>query len=231
MTKEAIILAGGLGTRLRPAVKDIPKPMADVLGKPFLHYLIIYLKRQGITQVVLAVGYKFEVIQNYFGQKYEGVNIQYAVEEERLGTGGAIKFALEKITGNNCFVLNGDTFFEVQLNQLVDESKPCVIASVELEKFDRYGTIEVDNNGLIQKFKEKAYCDKGLINGGIYFISKSLFNDINEKAFSFETAVLEPLSEQGKLTTVIFNGYFQDIGIPEDYEQFKQDVSTQSINP
>ena len=115
---EAIVLAGGLGTRLRSIVLDLPKPMAPIGDKPFLEYIFKYLKKSGVTRVVLSVGYKWKVIEEYFGSSFENIELVYSVENEPLGTGGAIKKAMTKIEGEKVYIINGDTFFDVNLNAL-----------------------------------------------------------------------------------------------------------------
>ncbi len=229
MLTEAVILAGGLGTRLRSVIKDLPKPMAEVNGKPFLHYLFVYLKNQGIKSVVLSVGYKHEIIQHHFGDNYIGIRIHYAIEDSPLGTGGAIKLAMEHITEERCYVLNGDTYFDIDLHLLSQLKGGCVIAAKMLTNFDRYGTISINTEGEVEQFIEKKYSEKGFINGGVYCLEKSIFSTITEAKFSFETAVLEPLSSQGKVQAVKCDGYFKDMGIPEDYAQIERDFIQKKI--
>ncbi len=229
----AIILAGGLGTRLRSVISDLPKPMAPVAGQPFLHYIFLYLQKQGITDVVLSVGYKSEVIKEFFGDKYAGINIRYAVENEPLGTGGGIRQAMSLID-SDAYVLNGDTFFDVDLKDLYEfytmRSSDIALALKRMHHFDRYGTVEIGNQDRVLQFQEKRYKAEGLINGGVYVINKNLFKKVEEiedtilsQRFSFEKDILEkhllPLHYQGKE----FGGYFIDIGIPEDYERAQTD--------
>ena len=117
---EAIILAGGLGTRLKPLTDTIPKPMVSIGSKPFLTYLLDYLIDEGIHKVVLSVSYKHEAITSYFGEKYKSVTIEYSIENEPLGTGGAIKYALKKTETENILILNGDTFFRIPLQTMME---------------------------------------------------------------------------------------------------------------
>jgi len=224
MISEAIVLAGGFGTRLQSVVQDVPKPMADVNGKPFLYYLLQYLSEQGIKKVVLSVGYKYELIQDFFGAHYLQMDIKYAVEDEPLGTGGAIKLALEQIENDHCFVLNGDTYFDVQLTDLERFDTECVLASKEMNNFDRYGSLELTATDVITNFNEKKFCESAWINGGVYCIHKNIFSAISKTSFSFEEEVLTPLSRTGQLIAVKTDGYFMDIGIPEDYAQFQKDI-------
>ena len=223
----AIILAGGLGTRLRSVINDLPKPMAPVNGKPFLHYIFQYLLREGVKDVVLSVGYKHETIKEFFGGAYMGIKIQYSVEEEPLGTGGGIKQAFNLIDGP-AYVLNGDTFFGVNLwalNEFYFDTKSDIALAIKpLENFDRYGTVQMDAAYRLTKFEEKKLVEKGLINGGLYFFDKQLWNKVDvPQKFSFEKDVLEKYVADLRFCGDVFNGYFIDIGIPEDYNKAQHD--------
>jgi D-glycero-alpha-D-manno-heptose 1-phosphate guanylyltransferase len=234
MVKEAIVLAGGLGTRLRKVVKDVPKPMADVNGKPFLEYLLAFLAKQQIEKVVLSVGYKYEVIKNYFGKFFSGMELVYSVESEPLGTGGGIRKSLSFVNSGNVFIVNGDTFFDVNLKKLFlfHKKKKSVIsvALKPMKHFDRYGSVKLDENKKIIGFEEKKYHESGLINGGIYLLNKDFFMsfDLGEK-FSFEKDFLEKYYNSYAFYGLEFESYFIDIGIPEDYENFKKDVAKQIV--
>ncbi|MCR6571473.1 D-glycero-D-manno-heptose 1-phosphate guanosyltransferase [Campylobacter insulaenigrae] len=222
---QAIVLAGGLGTRLQSVIKDLPKPMAPINGKPFLEYLLQYLQKQGIKEVILSVSYKYELIQEYFKDKFENINIIYNIEKELLGTGGAIKDAL-KFVKNETFVLNGDTFFDIDLNKLFLNGSKICIALKQMRDFDRYGVIEIDKNNIIKSFKEKTYIKQGLINGGIYLISKDIFNNFNlDNKFSFEEFLQENYKKLN-INSVVFDDYFIDIGIPQDYNRGVNDFFT-----
>lgn len=216
---QAIVLAGGLGTRLKSVVQDLPKPMAPINGKPFLAFVLECLKKQGITEVILSVSYKYELIQEYFKDEFEGMKIRYNIEKELLGTGGAIKDAL-KLIQNQAYVLNGDTIFDIDLKKLVlNDSKIC-IALKQMQNFDRYGTVNVDDQGIVTSFEEKVFKKQALINGGVYLLKKDLFDEFNlEKKFSFEE-FLQANYKILKIQTQIFDGYFIDIGIPQDYFSF-----------
>ncbi|EAK0419200.1 D-glycero-D-manno-heptose 1-phosphate guanosyltransferase [Campylobacter jejuni] len=216
---QAIILCGGLGTRLKSVIKDIPKPMAPINDKPFLEFIFEHLKKQGIKEVILAVSYKYEVIKEYFKDEFLDIKIKYSIEKEPLGTGGAIKEAL-KFIKNEVYVLNGDTFFNVDLSKLkLNGSKIC-LALKQMNDFDRYGTVELDSKNYIKLFKEKEFKKQGLINGGIYLLNKDIFNDFDlQEKFSFEEFLQENY-EKLKAKAYIFDGYFIDIGVPEDYRFF-----------
>jgi len=224
-----IILAGGMGTRLQSIIADVPKPMASVGGKPFLHYQFLYLKKQGIESVVLSVGYKAHIIKNYFGNQYEGIDILYSFEQHPLGTGGGIKQALE-ICSEDSFVLNGDTFFDIDLHQLLATHQAtnadATLALSYQTNFDRYGSVAFDRREKIIAFEEKKFLAKGWMNGGIYFLNRDLFKKVEEmnkatlpQRFSFETEVLEKGVQHLNIQASLYQNYFIDIGIPEDYKR------------
>lgn len=216
---QAIVLAGGLGTRLRSVVQDLPKPMAPINGKPFLVFVLEYLKKQGITEIILSVSYKHELIQEYFKDEFCDMKIHYNIEKELLGTGGAIKDAL-KFVKNKVYVLNGDTFFDVDLKKLILNGSKICIALKQMQNFDRYGTVNVDEQGIVTSFEEKMFKRQGLINGGVYLIKKNIFDEFSlEDKFSFE-GFLQENHKSLKIQTQIFDDYFIDIGVPEDYQNF-----------
>lgn len=230
MITEAIILAGGLGTRLKGVVSDIPKPMAPINGVPFLKYLLEDVHQFGIKRIILAVGYKWEVIRDYFGDEFMGMKIIYAVENEPLGTGGGIKNAMEQLIGSDFFLLNGDTFFKVDLPVLeehynANQSDLCLSLKA-MTNFDRYGTVSLEGNQ-ITAFQEKKPMTKGLINGGVYVLNTKIFDLAKDKKkFSFETDIMESGLEQFKVHGFISDSYFIDIGIPEDYQQAQMDIKS-----
>ena len=220
---EVIILAGGLGTRLRSVVSEIPKCMAPVAGKPFLWYLLKYLARYEVSRVILSVGYLREVIYQWIDEVKDGFpfTFDYAVEDEPLGTGGGIKLAMDRIEGTEALILNGDTFFDVDLNDLIckhlNQNALLSLALKPMNNFDRYGNVKCNERGEILVFEEKRYCQQGMINGGIYVLDKVIpFFDHLPRKFSFETQVLEPNSGKGCISGIVQDRYFIDIGIPED---------------
>ncbi|RLD88514.1 MAG: D-glycero-D-manno-heptose 1-phosphate guanosyltransferase [Bacteroidetes bacterium] len=226
---EAILLAGGFGTRLQSVVKDIPKPMANINGKPFLQYLIEFYAKQGINHIVLSVGHLHHVIQNYFGNHYAGVSISYAVEDHPLGTGGAIRKSLELTKTNDVFVANGDTLFAVDLALIAqfhdNNNADITLVTRRVDEVSRYGSISMDNNYRIVGFKEKnSTSGKGYINGGVYLIGKKFFNSFSfPEKFSIEKDFFEKHFNDGVFLGKPCSNYFIDIGIPEDYARAKQE--------
>lgn len=223
MKREAVILAGGFGTRLREVVADVPKPLAEVAGQPFLNYVLKYLKHFEFEHVVLSVGYQGEKIQEYYGDEFEGIRISYAFEKEPLGTGGAIKFSMEQTSAEEVLVLNGDTFFEVDLEELyqVHDNYISDVTMVlrEVEKPDRYGTVELGDLHRVKAFREKQTgLESGLINGGVYLIDRGAFDGLDlPQKFSIEQDFYAKFLDVLKIYGYNSQGYFIDIGIPEDY--------------
>lgn len=227
---EVIILAGGFGTRLRQVVSDVPKPMApmDEKGTPFLAFVMHRLALQGIRRVVLSVGYMAGIIQQYFGDSFEGMSIEYVFEESPLGTGGAVKKALGVCQGDSVFVINGDTFLDVPLAELKQlherTAADFTLAARDMWQFDRYGALLLDENDRVIRFCEKQYCEHGYINGGVYCVKQIMVDNMQAEAFSLEKDFLEINTEQLRIYAFKTNGYFIDIGIPDDYRLAREDL-------
>jgi D-glycero-alpha-D-manno-heptose 1-phosphate guanylyltransferase len=227
--KEVIILAGGLGTRLRSALPDLPKCMAPVNGKPFITYVIDFLQQQGINKFILSLGYKSEIITEYLDNLYQSVDFKYCIEEEPLGTGGAIKLACGKTEAGNVLVTNGDTLFKIALGRLSDfhllHKADCTLSLKPMKHFDRYGVVELTKNERIASFREKQFYESGLINGGIYALNTQAFmKESFPVKFSFEKEYLEPLFHQRNMYGLVQDKYFIDIGIPEDYSRAQKEL-------
>lgn len=226
--KEAIILAGGLGTRLRDAVPDLPKCMAPVAGRPFLFYVINYLRKQGITKFIFSLGYRHEIITQWLQDQFSTLDYSSVIENEPLGTGGAIKLACSKVTGKNVVIVNGDTFFDADITDAISTHEKsdadCTLLLKSMEKFDRYGVVELGTRNQIIHFHEKKYYDKGLINAGIYILQVPRFLSIGfPEKFSFEKDYLEAYHTSANIIGVEADGYFIDIGIPSDFERANHD--------
>lgn len=231
MFKEVIILAGGFGTRLRSVVNDVPKSMALVNGRPFLEYILDHLEFYSVKKVILATGYKHELIEAHFGKKYKYLKLEYSVETEPLGTGGAIKKALTLCETRKVLVLNGDSLFKVNIGKLNDfmlvQHARCVLVLHEVEDVSRYGCVETDNRAVITKFTEKGKAaGPGLINGGVYIVEKSLIDELRlPEKFSFERDFIEKYYSEIPFHAMVCKQYFLDIGIPEDYEKAQTDFA------
>ena len=235
MFKEAIILAGGLGTRLREAVPDLPKCMAPILAKPFIGYLVDYLQQQGIEKFIFSLGYKAKIVEQYLQTQYGHLQLVFSVEEEPLGTGGALKLACTKTTEKSVLVLNGDTFFKVDLHSFAAfhdaKNAACSLALKPMINIDRYGLVDLDENNTINSFKEKKFYENGLINGGVYALQLASFlrQPFPDK-FSFEKDYLEQFTPSGNFYGFVQDEYFIDIGIPEDFERAQTEL-IQNILP
>lgn len=218
---ECVILAGGMGTRLRSVVSDVPKCMAPVAGRPFLYYLVTTLIDARFDRIILSLGYKHEVIEEWLASNHFPVSISTVVEDSPLGTGGAIKLALSKTIENELFILNGDTFFSVDYRQMQDLHRQtratATLALKKMERFSRYGVVDTEpSTGRILRFNEKQYCESGLINGGIYLIDRHELEGYPDR-FSLEKDYFEKIVSTSTLSGYLSEGYFIDIGIPEDY--------------
>jgi D-glycero-alpha-D-manno-heptose 1-phosphate guanylyltransferase len=220
---EAIVLAGGQGTRLRTIVRDLPKPMADIAGRPFLWWLMTRLNQQSVGRVILSVGYKSGAIQDYFGAAFDGMEISYAVESEPLGTGGAMKLALEKAREPEVIVLNGDTYADVDLQGLMcrfdSSGSDLAVAVTHLNNSARYGSLVIEEKtSIITGFSEKQGPAAGYVNAGVYCLRRDMFVKYSAPAkFSFERDFLP--KNLGILRAIAVKAVraFVDIGVPRDY--------------
>lgn len=224
---QAIILAGGKGTRLQSMVVDLPKPMAPIQNAPFLYYQMKWLAGQGVKKVILSVGYKHESIMAHFGAHFQGMELAYVIEETALGTGGAILNCMDQLAGD-FFVINGDTFFPIDLASLYRfhcaQQAQITLALKAISNSDRYGTVLL-NAPNIEGFYEKKWVEAGLINGGIYVLTHSLFDQCRLTApFSFEVDVLQKQVSSLHICGKVFADYFIDIGIPEDYVRAQTEI-------
>ena len=231
MIEEALILAGGKGTRLQSIVSKLPKSMAPINGIPFLSYQFNLLLKHEIKTAYLAVGHLSELIKNYYGNSYQGINLEYIKENEPLGTGGAISQAISHTKTNDILVLNGDSIFTIDLKEFFDshvqKQADFSVALKKLKNFDRYGVVKMDDNQKIIDFEEKQHQQEGHINGGVYILNKLKFGSLKfPKAYSFEKEFLESQFNNFKFYGYPSTSYFLDIGIPEDYEQAQQDFKS-----
>jgi D-glycero-alpha-D-manno-heptose 1-phosphate guanylyltransferase len=205
--------------------------MAPIHGKPFLEFVFEYLIKQGVSKVILSVGYRKDQIINYFDDRYCPLKIEYAIEKQPLGTGGAVKLALEYCSQDNVFVLNGDTYFIPDLQsveKLHFQSKADITIAVKhLAKTGRYGLVQTDSAGRITEFREKdPLSGNGWINGGIYLLKKQAFESFPEGKFSLENDVFKESCSRFKMIAFHTEADFLDIGIPEDYAKAQTTIKT-----
>lgn len=231
MLKECIILAGGLGTRLRSVVADQPKVLAPVNNHPFLKYIIDKLLEQHFQHIVLSTGYLHQNIKQFVDENYPGINISIAVEDEPLGTGGGIAHALKKCTHDEVLILNGDTFFNIDYAQFYHHhnhhQSSFSIALKPMKNFDRYGTVTCDQHRRIVSFNEKQFIQEGMINAGVYIVNRKEFSLMNwPEKFSMEKDFMEKFTKDMKMFAFPYDEYFIDIGIPEDFARAQEDFKT-----
>lgn len=222
MFTEAVILAGGFGTRLSHVVSNVPKPMAPVFGKPFASYVIDRLIESGVKRIVLATGYKHEVIESWFGESYRGAEVVYSHESSPLLTGGAIRQAATMLESEDFVVVNGDTLFDIDFQKFFTfhqhKKAHLSVALRHVEDTNRYGSVTCKDDRVIA-FREKIESEgAGDINGGIYAIHRTWLKSLKlPTAFSFEKELMQTIAGEEGFYGLSFNSYFIDIGIPDDY--------------
>lgn len=225
---SAIILAGGLGTRLRSTVPDLPKPMAPICGRPFLEHQLDYWIKQGVGHFVLSVGYKHELIIGHFGNSYKGAELDYVIEESPLGTGGGLLLAIEKISKDEPFLLlNGDTYFAVDLKDLIDFSlaneADWYFSLFRTHEEGRYMGMDISAQGQIVSLKSGTGQPGRLANGGVYWVNaRALRSDrfASGVRVSLEDDIFPDAMASGqRLLGIEFSGTFIDIGVPDDYHR------------
>lgn len=220
---KAIILAGGFGTRLRPVISNIPKVMAPVNNRPFLEYILDSLVAANVKEVFLSVYYLSEIIENHFGSQYKGMKLSYIKEPKPLGTGGALKYVLHTAhIQEPVLVLNGDSYVDCDLQELRSfHHKANADISMVVKKIDnndRYGTVEIKDTRVIA-FKEKSKAQNCYINAGVYVIEPDIFTELNlPECFSFEKDFLQRRVGVLDVGALPAEGFFVDIGMPEDYD-------------
>lgn len=225
---EAIVLAGGKGTRLGGISKDAPKPMLPVGGKPFVEYILAYLVEQNVGRVVLSVGHLADVVIRYFGNEFCGMVVDYAREDDVMGTGGAIRMSMDRITSQYAVVLNGDTIFKPDLSAMIGRHElmsACITMALRHEhERSRYGSVNLDGDKVIG-FAEKKSTEGGLMNAGLYVINRDFaINHMPMKEHSFEQEILPEAIEMKCLYGYVGEGYFIDIGIPDDYMRANREL-------
>jgi D-glycero-alpha-D-manno-heptose 1-phosphate guanylyltransferase len=225
---EAVVLAGGFGTRLRQVVPDLPKPMAPVAGRPFLEILLTTLARKGFQRVVLSLGYMADKIVSHFGQEFAGMDLVYEIERTPLGTGGAVRQSLERCLDDHVFVFNGDTYVDVEVAELEarwrTQGVPIIVAR-NVTDTARFGRLDIAD-GRVLGFADKGTGGPGLINAGCYVLPKSILAAFPRgKLFSLETDFLASALSQRRFDLFVTSGRFIDIGVPEDFKRAQTELS------
>ncbi len=226
--KEVIILAGGLGTRLKPVIADKPKCLAEINQRPFISYLIDSLLNYDFEKFIFSLGHLKDDVIEYINEFYPNLNAIFSVEEKPLLTGGAIRLALEYVDSDSVLILNADTYFGVNLDLLYtshfSSNSDITIALKPLNNFDRYGSVKFDDRNRIYSFEEKKFIDFGYINCGYIYLKKEILKKIKLNIpFSFEKDFIITNINDIKINAFIDNSYFIDIGVPEDYLKANED--------
>lgn len=234
LADEVVILAGGLGTRLRSMVSDLPKPLAPVAGRPFLAWLLDAYAERGFRRVILATGYLGHKIESIVGSRWGNLEVSYSREDRLLGTGGALKQAALQLQGEWMHVTNGDTYLDFSPSEMeravLSTGSLIAVALAVVPDVGRYGEVET-RDGHIVRFREKEGRGIGLINAGSYLLHQSALSHFStESAFSFEEMILEPLTREGRVTYIDNTSNFIDIGIPDDYLKATSVLSRRKIH-
>ncbi|HMF30758.1 MAG TPA: nucleotidyltransferase family protein [Candidatus Lokiarchaeia archaeon] len=229
-----VIMAGGLGTRIREKVPGVPKPMIPFAGKPFLYYKVAQLQEAGFKKLILTIGYLGEKIQEYFGDGSDlDLEIEYSIEIEPLGTGGGLK-QVASLISSPFFMINADTYYELDWqdvgNFYATAGTPHLMMLTRPVNPGQEGTVVLDEEGTIVEFAEKApdYQDK-LINGGVYLLDPAIFEQIPEGKCSIEKNIFPLLAEERSMKGYFYDGYFIDIGTPDFYEKFQRDIKSRRL--
>jgi len=228
---EAVVLAGGLGTRLHPRLPGIPKAMAPVAGRPFLAWILDALADAGLARVVLSVGHLGDKIRDAFGETYRTLELTYAVETSPLGTGGALRNGLGLLRGSDepIWVLNGDSIVRLAFAEMWAAHQPrcssnCAItmASVKMPDAGRYGALEIKDGRVLRLGQKEG---GGVINAGIYLLDRRVFDAWDlPAAFSLETDFLAPFADRLEIAAFATDGWFIDIGVPADYDRAQTEL-------
>lgn len=224
---EAIVLAGGYGTRLREIVPDLPKPMAPIRGRPFLELVLQALAAKGFGRVVLSLGYMADTIQSHFGEAFAGLELAYVVEQLPLGTGGGVRLAMSICERDHVFVFNGDTYLDLEV-EAVEGLWEChrrpLIVGRRVPDTARYGRLRT-LAGRVMGFSEKGVSGPGLINAGCYVFNSGQLDEFQlNHAFSLETDYLQRAVRERPFEAFETNGHFLDIGVPEDYARAQKEL-------
>lgn len=225
---KAIILCGGLGTRLGSITKDTPKPILDVAGKPFLEHVLNHISNLRLDEIVLSVGFHWEKVQFTIGDSWNNTKVSYSVEEKQLGTGGAIKKAMQLSSISEAIVMNGDTLLKSDYRELWDYGRKInadiALSLKRMEDCKRYGKVNLDSENKLIGFDEKGVAGEGLINAGVYYIKDTVFDNVPLETFSLEKNIMLAKLKYLNMYGLKTDSYFIDIGIPEDLERARVEL-------
>jgi len=226
---KAVVLCGGLGTRLGALTRHMPKPLIDVAGRPFLAHVLDKLCIPQIDGFVLATGFHAKKVSDAINTTWQGRAVRYSEERQPLGTGGAVRLAMENFNLDHALVVNGDTLFDCDLRSMVDgfEDSPWAtrMALRHVNDCARYGQVKVAEDTRVISFGEKGNANDGLINAGIYVQCRAPLVSFGTAPFSFETDYLAKLDPVWPIQGLVKDGYFIDMGIPEDLARARQDLA------
>lgn len=220
-----LVLAGGFGTRLRSVISEVPKPLAPVFGRPYLHYLIENLVEQGVTSLTFLLHHQADLIESFLeSQKskgqYRGCELHTLTEHQPLGTGGAVAYAVQQLRLAGTFlVTNADTWLGSGVKQVLEAEVPAM-ALVQVNNTERYGSVQFQHNRVIAFEEKQSSAGPGWINAGLYHLHADLFKDWNGQPFSLERELFPKLVTNARLQAAPLETEFIDIGIPEDYFRF-----------
>jgi len=228
--KEVIILAGGVGSRLKSVISDKPKCLAEVNERPFLSYILDNLIKYSFDRFIFSLGYLSEEVVNYVKETYPQLDSVFSIESEPLLTGGAIRLALEYVESDSVLILNADTYFGLDLNSFykthLSRNLDVTLALKPMLDYDRYGSVKFDDQQIIYSFEEKEPKEFGYINGGYIYLKKEVFTEyLINVPFSFEEEFVKTQIGKNRIGAFVDDSYFIDIGIPEDYSKVTRDYS------
>jgi D-glycero-alpha-D-manno-heptose 1-phosphate guanylyltransferase len=223
--QSCIVLAGGLGTRLRSAVGELPKCLAPIGRRPFLDIQIDALRAAGIDDVILALGYGADTVVAFLAATETRRPVRYVIEPTLLGTGGAIAHVMDTLKLDEALVANGDTYLSGDIGEMLAPLRSAQrelfrMAVVEVPERSRFGGVQIGREGQVEGFIEKGRPGAGAINAGLYRLSRNALPAMRSGAYSLETEVLPALVARGAVTALLVRGDFTDIGVPQDYFHF-----------
>jgi len=229
---QALVLAGGEGTRLRPLTLTTPKPVMPLAGRPFLSFMLDWLESHGVDEVILSCGFMFDDVREVLGDIYRGMRLRYVIEQQPLGTAGPMRLALDEgLLQDRLFVLNGDVLNDIDLNAQMarhqETGARATLALIEVEDTSGYGVVPTDDDGRVEAFLEKSDgpAPTNRINAGAYVLEREIAESIPAgRAVSFEHEVFPSIAESGGLYGYQADGYWIDIGTPERYREATYDL-------